>query len=58
MLQIEITSGTRKVIATRNAEGWPWLARLYVNNGESATLKAGKFITEKGLRRWAAKVLA
>lgn len=49
MSQVEITSGTRKVIATRNAKGWPWLGRLYVNNGETATLKSGKFITEKGL---------
>lgn len=57
MQTIEITSGSRKVIAFRNDEGSQWEARLYVNKGETATLTCGKFKTEKGLRTWAAKKL-
>lgn len=58
MDQLEITAGTRKVIATRNDAASKWDARLYVNKGETATLSCGKFKTEKGLRNWAAKKLA
>jgi hypothetical protein len=58
MQQIEITSGSRKVIAFRNDEASKWEARLYVNNGETATLTCGKFKTEKGLRNWASGVLS
>lgn len=58
MSQIEITKGSRKVIAYRNDEGSKWSARMYVNNGETATLTCGKFKTEKGLRNWADKVLS
>lgn len=58
MQTIEIVQGTRKVIAFRNDESCKWDARLYVNNGETATLTCGKFKTEKGLRAWAAKKLA
>ncbi len=57
MQTVEITKGTRKVIATRNDESSKWNARLYVNNGETATFSAGKFKTEKGLRAWAEKKL-
>ncbi len=57
-MQIEITNGSRKVIAYRNAEGGKWSARLYVNDGETATLTCGKFKTEAGMRKWAAKVMA
>lgn len=57
MNQIEITNGSRKVIAFRNDEASKWDARLYVNRGETATLTCGKFKTEKGLRKWANKVL-
>ncbi len=57
MQQIEITKGSHYVIATRNGEGSPWSARLYVNQGTSATLASRKFKTEKGVRDWASKVL-
>jgi hypothetical protein len=57
-MQREITSGSRKVIAFRNTEHDKWQARLYVNNGETATLTSGKFKTDKGLNKWAEKVLA
>lgn len=50
-----ITNGSRQVIAMWT--GTQWDARLYVNNGETATLTSGKFKTEKGLAKWAARVL-
>lgn len=56
MNQIEITNGTRKVIAFRNDASSKWDARLYVNKGETATLTNGKFKTEAGLRKWASRV--
>lgn len=55
---IEIVKGSRKVIAFRNDPTHKWSARLYVNNGETATLTHSTFKTEKGLRRWADKVLS
>lgn len=58
MIQIEIRTGSRVVIATSNGEGATWSARLYVNGGETATLTAGRSKTEAGIRKWAAKVLA
>jgi hypothetical protein len=57
MQTIEITKGSRKVCAFRNDSNSNWNARLYVNNGETATLTCGKFKTEKGLRMWAAQKL-
>lgn len=56
MQQIEIAQGSRKVIATRN--GGKWQARLYVNNGETATLTARKFASVKGVEKWAGEVMA
>lgn len=58
METLKLTNGTRQVIATRNDRSSKWNARLYVNNGETATLKCGKFQTVKGLTNWASKVLA
>jgi hypothetical protein len=58
MTTIEITNGTKKVIATRNDEASKWNARLYVNGGETSTLVARKFKATKSLREWAAKVTA
>lgn len=57
METLRLTNGTRQVIATRNDRSSKWVARLYVNNGETATLKCGKFQTVKGLTNWASKVL-
>ena len=34
-----------------------WYANVWVNQGEDITPVSGKFKTERGLRRWAAKVL-
>lgn len=57
MNQIEITKGSRKVIAFRNSPAHRWHARLYVNNGETATLTVRTFKTDKGLKKWADTVL-
>lgn len=57
MQMIETTKGSRKVISTRNGEGCDWSSRLYVNNGETATLTCAKHKSEAGARKWAAKVL-
>lgn len=54
----EIAKGTRKVVATRNDDNSEWQSRLYVNNGETATLTNAKHKTLKGVEKWAAKVLA
>jgi len=58
MQTITITAGTKQVIASRNDESSKWSSRLYVNNGETATLVTGKHGTEKGVRAWASKVMA
>lgn len=50
---LEIENGRWSVIATRNAGGARWDARLYVNHGKTATLTSSRFKTEAGLRRWA-----
>lgn len=57
MQTIEIANGTRKVIASRNDSESKWSARLYVNDGETATTVTAKFKTEDGVRDWAAKQL-
>lgn len=58
MQDLTITKGTRQVIAFRNDSNSKWQARLYVNNGQTATLTSGQFKTEKGLRKWAEKHLS
>jgi hypothetical protein len=57
MKTLEVTNGSRKVIAFQNDERSQWNGRLYVGNGEIATLTAKTFKTETGLRKWADKVL-
>lgn len=56
--QIEITKGNRSVKSFTNGDGYSWNSRLYVNNGETATLTCAKHKTEAGARKWAARVLA
>ncbi len=58
MAQFETTKGSRKVISFSNGEGYGWSSRLYVNNGETATLTCAKHKTENGARAWADKTLA
>jgi hypothetical protein len=55
-----ITNGSRQVvIATNDNEGkvGPFWSRLYVNNGETATLLHKSAQTLKGARKQAAKML-
>lgn len=56
MNQIEITKGSRKVISFRCGDKWE--SRLYVNNGETATLTCAKHKSEAGVRKWAATKLS
>ena len=56
MTTIEIRNGSRVVIVM--VQDGSYSARLYVNNGETATLTNWKGKTEAGARRWAGKVLA
>lgn len=58
MQTIKTVNGTRQVISSRNQEGSTWWSRLYVNNGETATLVNAKHSTETGARKWAAKQLS
>lgn len=58
MRQFETRNGSRVVISFSNGEGFSWSSRLYVNNGETATLTCAKHKTEAGARKWAAKMLA
>jgi hypothetical protein len=58
MQMIETAKGSRKVISARNGEGYDWSSRLYVNSGETATLRCAKHKSEAGARKWAEKVLA
>ena len=58
MRQFETRNGSRVVISFSNGAGFSWSSRLYVNNGETATLTCAKHKTEAGARKWAAKMLA
>lgn len=58
VIQFETAKGSRKVISFSNGEGYPWSSRLYVNNGETATMTNATHKGETGARRWAAKVLS
>ena len=58
MFTITIKDGSRHVIATQNDEKSLWNARLYVNNGETATLVAKKFKSQAGVWKWATEILA
>jgi hypothetical protein len=51
-----IHKGSRVVIGIVTDAGIS--SRLYVNNGETATLVCAKHKTLAGMQRWAAKVLA
>lgn len=51
----KIQNGTRVVMVTEDMGRFS--SRLYVNNGETATLVCAKHKTLKGAQRWAAKVM-
>lgn len=56
MTTFTIQKGTRQVMVIK--QGDRYSARLYVNDGETATTTAWKGKTEVGARKWAAKVMA
>jgi hypothetical protein len=57
MIQQEVTQGSRKVIITANSQEGPFSLRLWVNNGETATLVSGKTKTLAGAIRSANRML-
>jgi hypothetical protein len=57
MKQSTIHHGSRQVIITEQGPT-RFAARLYVNQGETATLTCWKGTTLKGAQQWAKKVLA
>lgn len=56
MTTFTIQKGTRQVMVIK--QGDRYSARLFVNDGETATTTAWKGKTEAGVRKWAAKVMA
>lgn len=52
----KIQNGSRLAIVTEDMGRFS--SRLYVNNGETATLICAKHKTMDGVQRWASKVLA
>jgi hypothetical protein len=58
MFQKSIRSGSREVIISANTPAGPFSSRLYVNNGETATLVTAKAKSLKGAEKQAQKMLA
>lgn len=57
MFQQTIKNGSREVIISANTEAGPFSIRLYVNNGETATLVSAKAKTLAGATKQARKML-
>jgi len=57
-MTFETKVGSRVVISNNQNTGGEWQSRLYVNNGETATLTAASHKTRQGAEKWARKVLA
>lgn len=55
MTQYTINNGSRQVVITNSGDRWT--ARLYVNNGETATLRSWRGKTEAGALKWAQRTL-
>jgi hypothetical protein len=53
-----VKSGTKQVYIVRYNEGGKYHSRLYVNSGQTATLRTAKHTTLSGAKKWADKVLA
>jgi hypothetical protein len=57
-MQIQIaTQGTRQVLTTSNDAEGPFWSRLYVNNGETATMVSATHKSLKGAAKWAQKAI-
>ena len=57
MYQFETTYGSRKVTTTASEPRGAFQSRLYVNDGQTATLLCTTHRTERGARKWARRVL-
>lgn len=57
METFQIRNGSHLVRSNRMLTG-RWASRLYVNDGETATLICARHKTREGAERWARKVLA
>ena len=57
METFQIRNGSHLVRSNASLSG-RWSSRLYVNDGETATLTFAKHKTREGAERWARKVLA
>jgi hypothetical protein len=57
METFRIRNGSHLVRSNATLPG-RWASRLYVNDGETATLVCAKHKTREGAERWARKVLA
>ena len=55
---IKTVNGSRMVITDNRNSAGVYESRLYVNNGESATLTCAKHKSRAGAIRWANKTLA
>lgn len=51
---IVFTSGSRRIVSTRERGMPTWTSRLYVNNGETATQVTAQHVTRRGVEKWAA----
>lgn len=56
MQQYHISQGTRTVVITMQGPT-SWAARLYLNQGETASLQHWRGKTQQGAERWAQKIL-
>lgn len=58
MFSKTIQKGSRQVVISANTPQGPFSSRLYVNNGETATLTCAKAKTLKGAEKQAERMLA
>lgn len=58
MNQAIAQNGTRLVRSSNQNSANVYESRLYVNNGETATLSCAKHKTLAGAKKWAAKAVA
>ncbi len=57
MNTIVIEHGTRSVVTSYEPETGVYSSRLYVNGGDTATLQNAKHKSQRGMLKWASKVL-
>ena len=57
MTETIITRRLSRMVRTTSEQGNMYYSRLYVDNGNIATLSSAKHKTRKGAIRWAKKIL-